>query len=236
METLFSCVWDDYAEEHLQFTHDPYYQETNGKCHKVKAPLGCTPQEISGWKSIQKTAWKHDRCACGCMPVDCGIGKASLITIIPMVGPFLMYAVHAKLLEHANSQLNGGIPQGLMAKMYGNILFDFLITLPPVLGVVFGYLNSCSTRNAAIIHTHLRTLCKSREDAQTRAREEGVGYSYGHRVEEISNVNDRFDEGTYGRTTNTQNTRSKKQKQSEQKVVRGQYDPIDYHQEMGQQQ
>lgn len=63
-----------------------------------------------------------------------------------------MYVVHGRLLTIAEELR---IPQSMHAKMSAQILFDFLITLIPLLGIFFSYLNQCSTRNAGMIYTYL---------------------------------------------------------------------------------
>lgn len=215
MEDIMQCIWEDYADEHLN-TKDPYYEEINGKEQRRKLPLGATPQEQKAWKKIRNIAWKHDKCACGCAPVDCGLGKATLITIIPVMGPFLMYGVHARFIELANQELGKQLPAQIMAQMYTNILIDFLITLPPILGILFGYLHASSTRNAALIHTYMKKAIKRRQEL---ASSTGIAELSGiHEVQQVQNPNDRYDEygqlghhgqgvGHYGRTTNTSNTR-----------------------------
>ncbi len=58
-----------------------------------------------------------------------------------------------RLLTIAENELQ--IPKSLAVKIASNILFDFLITLPPVIGSILSYLNACSTRNAAMIWNYL---------------------------------------------------------------------------------
>lgn len=114
--------------------------------------------------------------------MDCGLGSATLISIVPVIGPALVYVIHMRLIEVANQNMK--IDDALLAKMYSNIMFDFLITLPPILGTILGYLHACSTRNAALIHTKLKRICAERagqapmtENVNYRLnRTEGVRY------------------------------------------------------------
>lgn len=105
------------------------------------------------WKKIIKKAWYHDRNFCNCMPIDLGLGMIPIVSIIPMIGSLVAYAMHTNIVKLASK---AGAPKKVQAKMYGNMLTDFLISLVPLLGVLFCWLNGCSTRNAAIFDTWLR--------------------------------------------------------------------------------
>lgn len=63
-----------------------------------------------------------------------------------------MYVLHGRILSLAEELR---VPQTLHAKMSAQILFDFLITLIPLLGIFFSYMNQCSTRNAAMIFNYM---------------------------------------------------------------------------------
>lgn len=69
-----------------------------------------------------------------------------------MIGPLAMYVVHGRLLS-IGEELR--IPQKMHVKISAQIFFDFIITLIPLLGIFFSYLNQCSTRNASMIYTFL---------------------------------------------------------------------------------
>lgn len=145
-------------------TKDPY-RETfpDGSTRKLKLPHNATKQEQKQWKKIQRRAWLDDKCFMGCYPVDCGCGLGPVMVIIPAIGPYLMYLVHLKLIRMAVSKFH--IDAATQAKLHANILFDLLITLPPVIGSFFAWLNGCSTRNAAIIHTEIKKQLLEREKA-----------------------------------------------------------------------
>ncbi|KAK9459088.1 uncharacterized protein V1516DRAFT_552464 [Lipomyces oligophaga] len=169
-------MWTDYAGDKLQ-TKDPYFEEMpDGSTRKRRAPPGTTEQDARAWKHIVKTAWQHDRCLCGCYWADWGIGQAPLISIIPVIGPWIMYTMHLRLNTMADDI---GIPAKLHAKMVANVTFDFLLTLVPVLGAVFSYLNACSTRNAALVHTYL--VHKGQQNASQLGNYRTVRTEYGNR-------------------------------------------------------
>lgn len=155
---------NDKASEKI-VTKDPFYEEVNGKKKRRHLPDGYTKQESKTWKKVRNRAWLDDKNFCGCYPVNLGVGLAPFLAWLPVIGPFIMYAIHGRLIEIANKELH--LPPESVAKMHGNIIFDLLISLPPVLGSLFSWMNSCSTRNAAIIHTFM-----SREIIERNKREQ----------------------------------------------------------------
>lgn len=157
MESLpgYSIAMDwfnEKAEEKYQ-TKDPFYVEIHGKKKRRKAPESCTREEQKAWKRIKKRAWLDDRNFFGCYPMDFGFGLAPLASLIPVIGPILMFGVHGRLITIADREFR--LPPELVVKMHGNIVTDLIITLVPILGCFFSWMNACSTRNAALIHTYL---------------------------------------------------------------------------------
>ncbi|ODV98081.1 hypothetical protein PACTADRAFT_185534 [Pachysolen tannophilus NRRL Y-2460] len=157
--------WNDYAGEHFQ-TKDPFQEELpNGSKKRRKLPEGATNEEKKLWKRIQKKAWLDDKCFMGCYPVSCGIGLAPILAAIPCIGPLLMYAIHGRLIHIAKGiDLNAKD----VAKMEANIIFDLLISLPPILGSLLSWLNGCSTRNAVIVYKHMARKVLEREQQAHR--------------------------------------------------------------------
>ncbi|AOA64797.1 hypothetical protein PP7435_CHR4-0576 [Komagataella phaffii CBS 7435] len=166
---LVMGAWEDYAGDHFQ-TKDPYRETLpDGKTRKRKLPEGATKDEKKSWKSIQRRAWIDDKCFLGCQPVDCGIGLAPVVAFfIPTLGPIVIYVVHARLIKVACDQFDIG-PK-LEAKLHANILFDLLISLPPIIGALLAWLNGCSTRNAALIHSSVAKKIVQRQ------RIDGIDY------------------------------------------------------------
>lgn len=153
--------WNEFAGEKIK-TKDPYRYETpDGKSKKLKLRDSATKEEQKMWKWIQKRAWVDDKCFMGCYPVDCGIGLGPIVVILPMIGPILMYLVHSKLVTKATLFYN--LDNKTIAKLQANILFDLMLTFPPVVGSLFAWMNGCSTRNAAIIHTEVTKMLIQRE-------------------------------------------------------------------------
>jgi hypothetical protein len=150
-------------------TKDPFYVEIHGKKKRRKAPETCTPQEQKSWKRIKKRAWFHDRNFFGCYPLDLGLGMAPILAALPVIGPLLMFALHARLINIANEEFH--LPVELFTKMHANIMFDLLISLPPILGSLFAWMNGCSTRNAALVHTYLVKKEMRRQQEQQRQQD-----------------------------------------------------------------
>lgn len=155
--------WNEFAEEKIK-TKDPYRDKSpEGKNKKLKLRDSATKEEQKMWKWVQKRAWVDDKCFMGCYPVDCGVGLGPIAVAIPVIGPFLMYAVHARLTTRAGMFFK--LDAKTVAKLQANILFDLFLTFPPVIGSLFSWLNGCSTRNAAIIHTEVTKMLIQREKA-----------------------------------------------------------------------
>ncbi|CEP61765.1 uncharacterized protein LALA0_S04e00144g [Lachancea lanzarotensis] len=153
-ENYATDKWNDYAGERFQPTKDPFYEVSpEGKRKRRKLPEYCPTREKKLWKKLQNRAWKDDRCLCGCLWLNWGLGLAPMLSIIPTIGPIIMYSVHSKLISMAEKELD--LPAELVAKMHGNIFLDLLISLPPVLGILFAWMNACSTRNCAMIYNYL---------------------------------------------------------------------------------
>ena len=159
----------EFAGEHFQPTKDPFYEtESNGKKHRRKMPDYVTKEESKNWISIQNKAWLHDKGLCGCCCWAENIGWAPFLAIFPIIGPALMYSVHSKLIKLADKKYN--LPPEMMVKMYSNIAIDLCISLIPILGSVFAWLNACSTRNAAMIYNFVceRALDKYNNDLKVQ--------------------------------------------------------------------
>lgn len=151
--------YNTYAEQHFHQVN-PYEDDTGGR---VVLPPTNTKDEQRVWKRIQAKAWRHDKCFMGGMAVgmDCGLGLVPVaVFCLPMVGPLMMYVVHARLISAAEQHVR--LPTKLAARLHSNIVFDLLITFPPFIGSLFGWLHSCSTRNAGLLLQYLVFLGQQR--------------------------------------------------------------------------
>lgn len=156
---LIMDAFNDYAEEHFNNTNP--YEDKEGNWRRLGD--GSTPDEKRAWKAIQRQAWIHDKCFLGLCGIglDFGLGLVPLaVFLLPIAGPLVMYAVHCRLLTIASEHMY--IPPKMEAKIHGNILFDLLISLPPVIGAFFSWLHGCLTRNAGMIYVYLEFLSKKR--------------------------------------------------------------------------
>ncbi|TID14982.1 hypothetical protein CANINC_004653 [Pichia inconspicua] len=160
--------WDEFAGKHFN-VKDPYRYETpDGETKKLKLRDSATKEEQKCWKWIQKRAWVDDKCFLGCYPVDCGIGLGPIVVLLPAIGPYLMYLVHVQLVNKAVKQFH--LDASTQAKLHANIIFDLLLTFPPVIGSFLAWLNGCSTRNAAIIHNQVSKMLLQRETQNQAAQ------------------------------------------------------------------
>lgn len=153
--------WNDYAGEHFN-SIDPFQDEDGNKRKLPKEYSSSQEQKL--WKKVQSQAWTHDRCflgSCG-IGLDCGFGLVPFVCLFfPVLGPIIMYGVHSRLISIVTNEMK--LPNKMVAKMQGQILFDLIITLPPVIGSFFGYLHGCSTRNAGMIYKYFLFLGEQRK-------------------------------------------------------------------------
>lgn len=155
--------FNDFAGDHFNGTN-PFEDE-----HGNKRQLGphSTAGEKRVWRQIQKAAWAHDRCFLGLCAVglDCGLGWVPLaVFFFPGLGPIITYVIHARLIALAHEEMH--LPGKLEAKLQGNILIDFLISLPPILGAFLSWLNACLTRNAGILYVYMEKVGAQRGAGQ----------------------------------------------------------------------
>lgn len=134
-------------------TKDPFFEKIDDKQVRRKPPPNTSEQQRQLWKKMIKRAWYHDRNFCNCLPIDLGLGMIPIVTILPLIGPWICYTMHGELIKIA---ADAGAPKKLLAKMGGNVTFDFLISICPVLGSIFCWMNACSTKNAALFDTWMR--------------------------------------------------------------------------------
>lgn len=148
-------IGEEYAEEHFQ-TKNPY-EDKDG--NRRKLPPTALKQRQKLWRRVQKKSWKHDKCflgSCG-VGLDCGVGLVPIVVgLFPVLGPLVMYVMHNKIINMVEKEVQ--VPMKLQTKLQLNVAFDLLITFPPVIGLFFGWINKCSTRNASLIYDYLCLL------------------------------------------------------------------------------
>lgn len=153
--------FNEYSEE--QFNNTNPFEDSEGNKRKLTTGYN-TENEKRAWRRVQSLAWTHDKCflgSCG-VGLDCGLGLVVLaVFFLPGLGPIAMYVVHARLINKA--QENVQLPATLVAKMQANILLDFLLSLPPVIGAYFTWLHGCLTRNAGMFYVYLEYLASERQ-------------------------------------------------------------------------
>ncbi|CCC72071.1 hypothetical protein NCAS_0J00920 [Naumovozyma castellii] len=161
----------EYAAGHFQPVRDPYYTKDGDKEVKLRLPESLfSKKDRKHWKQLQNKAWMHDKSMCGCCCWTETIGWAPLLSILPVIGPVLMYWVHNKLIESADDKFH--LSNDLKLKMHGNIILDLCISLVPILGVVFAWLHACSTRNCAMIYNFVVEREIKRQADEKRVQQE----------------------------------------------------------------
>lgn len=153
--------WNEYAKEHIKVVRNPYEDE---KGNKLRLPKNSTKEEHILWRRVQRTAWVHDKCflgSCG-VGMDCGLGSVPLVVaLFPVLGPLVMYGLHARLIHIVTNEYK--LPNKLVLQMESQIVFDLLISLPPIIGGFFAWLNGCLTRNAGMIYNYFAYVTQQRE-------------------------------------------------------------------------
>ncbi|XBW36622.1 hypothetical protein QEN19_002194 [Hanseniaspora menglaensis] len=169
MESQLEGSAEDYAMDKFNVfankkynTKNPFRDVETNKRLKLPEELHPEKSDIKFWKSCQNKAWRDDQCflsMCGFYMSGgcCAIGTCPLIVLIPVIGPIFMYYIHSKLIKKCQEKRPGLLSDTEVAKMYANIVFDLCISLPPIIGTFFTWMNGCSTRNCTIIYAG---LCK----------------------------------------------------------------------------
>ncbi|ODV86150.1 hypothetical protein CANARDRAFT_196941 [[Candida] arabinofermentans NRRL YB-2248] len=155
--------WNEYAGDRFK-TKDPYtyIDPATNKKHKLKLPDNATKVEKKIWKQLQRKAWINDKCFMGCYPIDCGIGLSPILLLLPVIGPIMMWGIQTRLITIASQNYN--IDSKTYMKLQSNIMIELIISIPPLIGSFLSWLNGCSTRNIAIIHTKVVKLMLERAE------------------------------------------------------------------------
>jgi hypothetical protein len=80
------------------------------------------------------------------------IGLDVILDVVPVVGDTIAAALGAWLIWEAR---NAGMSKWQMARMTGNVGFDWLLGLVPVVGIVPDFFFRSNTRNLRMIKRHL---------------------------------------------------------------------------------
>ena len=80
------------------------------------------------------------------------LGLDVILDLIPIGGDFIAAALGAYMIWEAR---NIGMSKGAMARMAGNVAFDWLLGLIPVIGIVPDFFFRSNSRNLKIIKRHL---------------------------------------------------------------------------------
>ncbi|KAH3681660.1 hypothetical protein WICPIJ_007386 [Wickerhamomyces pijperi] len=160
-------------------TKDPYFVvDSKGKKHRRKLPESSPKELQKAWKKVQKKGWKNDYNFLGWFPVNLGFGLCPLLLLCPVIGQFIMYSMSLRLISVITKQIK--VPDSVLAKMYANVTFDLLISLPPILGSLFTWMHACSTRNLVLIHNFIVQSELEALNVQNEQRDIYEGHTFGH--------------------------------------------------------
>ncbi len=88
-----------------------------------------------------------------CMPgTGIRVGADAVLNLIPVVGTAVSKGLSGYLIYEARRL---GVPNGVLARMIGNLGVDFLIGLVPVVGWVGDVFYRANTKNMALLRDHL---------------------------------------------------------------------------------
>ncbi|KAM0270242.1 hypothetical protein ACHAQH_009499 [Verticillium albo-atrum] len=157
-------------------TEDPYFETVpatrlDGKpTDKVKKrpkalPPGVSKHDGKVLTKVKRRAWRLDMCLFSLCGVRFGWGSA--IGLIPAIGDAID-ALMALMVFRTCCKVEGGLPQGLKAKMMFNIVVDFALGLVPFVGDIADAAFRCNTKNAVLLESHLR------EKGKKNLRQSGV--------------------------------------------------------------
>lgn len=81
-----------------------------------------------------------------------GFGLDGIASLVPVAGDTLTALVSLHILDEARRM---GAPAGLIARMLGNVAFDWAVGSIPVIGTVFDVAFKSNLRNLRLLEQHL---------------------------------------------------------------------------------
>ncbi|PWC43587.1 DUF4112 domain-containing protein [Azospirillum sp. TSO22-1] len=81
-----------------------------------------------------------------------GFGLDGIASLVPVAGDTLTALVSLHILDQARRM---GVPKRLIARMLGNVLFDWAAGSIPVIGTVFDVAFKSNLRNLRLLEQHL---------------------------------------------------------------------------------
>ena len=144
-----------------------------GKSTRRKKPLpaGLTKEEEKVLKKVTRRAYRLDNCFSFC---GIRVGWSSIIGIIPVAGDIFDVLMSLMLLSLCTKVV---IPASLKSRMMMNIMLDFFIGLVPLVGDLGDSLFRANTKNAALLHEHLKARGQARINGGEKTTGKGQGFS-----------------------------------------------------------
>jgi len=138
-------------------------------------PDGLSQNDRRILKKVRRKAYRWDlgfRLCC----FNFRFGWSAIIGLLPFIGDGLDLMM-AYSVVRAASQVDGGLPPMLRAKMMANILLDFAIGFVPVIGDLADAMFRANTRNAWLLDAYLTEKAKALREGQVQDSDHGTSHS-----------------------------------------------------------
>ncbi|KAI1331090.1 hypothetical protein F5Y16DRAFT_360500 [Xylariaceae sp. FL0255] len=126
-----------------------------GKFKKVRKalPPGLSEHDSQILTKVKRRAYRLDMSFGSILGLKLGWG--SIIGLVPFAGD-AVDAMLALLVVRTAKEIEGGLPEAILMKMYFWILLDLVIGFVPFIGDAFDCVVLANTRNAKLLEDHLR--------------------------------------------------------------------------------
>lgn len=140
---------------------DPYYEtipdderhfyQRKGAKRKRKLPDFIPKHDYKVLQLVKRRAYRLDLSLSLC---GFRLGWAGIIGLIPWIGDIIALWFALQVVGKAK-QVEGGLPDAVVAKMTANVMFDFGIGLIPIVGDIINIAYKCNSRNFILLEQHL---------------------------------------------------------------------------------
>jgi hypothetical protein len=156
-----------YKNKSVDSPYDPYYEMIEhprkpGKFKKVKKqiPAYIPEHDADILARARKSAYRLDFCLFNLLGFR--FGWSSVIGLVPAVGDAADMALAANLIRRMQ-KCKGGLPSGILIRMFINLLIDFLVGLVPIVGDLADAAVKCNSKNVRLFEKHLDETYKPKE-------------------------------------------------------------------------
>lgn len=136
-----------------------------GKFKKVKKriPAYIPSHDADILARARKTAYRLDFALFNFLGFR--FGWSSVIALVPAIGDGCDMALAANLIRKMN-KCEGGLPTGVLIRMFINMLIDFLVGLVPLVGDLADAAVKCNGKNVRLFEKHLDERYKPKEELE----------------------------------------------------------------------